>query len=241
MEVLRSTLQPITHNLPPQLRSALVSLLGPTCYKILILDIDPTPSPCLNLAISKSLGLAIIAASAVVKIPQILKLISSGSAAGVSFLSYALETASFAASLAYNVRHQNPFSTYGETALIAVQNVVISVLVLRYQGQGAAAAVFVAAVAAAGYALLDENVVGTRALGYTQVGAGLLGVAAKAPQIWTVWKQGGTGQLSAFAVRALRLPDFISEKFSLFFLFFLFFPPCMHFNQNNSFFFFMRN
>lgn len=136
-----------------------------------------------------------------VKIPQILKLLSSQSAAGVSFLSYALETTSYAASLAYNVRHQNPFSTYGETALIAVQNVVISVLVLRYQGQGAAAAVFVAALAVAGYALLDENVVGLRALGYAQPGAGVLGLAAKAPQIWTVWKQGGTGQLSAFAVR----------------------------------------
>ena len=98
------------------------------------------------------------------------------------------------------MRHQNPFSTYGETALIAVQNIVIAVLVLRYQGQDAAAAVFVAAVAAAGYALLDENVVNPRALGYAQMGAGLLGVAAKAPQIWTVWKQGGTGQLSAFAV-----------------------------------------
>lgn len=200
MEILRSTLQPLTHNLPPQLRSLLLSLLGPTCYKTLILDINPTPSPCLSLAISKSLGLCIIAASSIVKIPQILKLLSSRSAAGVSFLSYALETASFAASLAYNVRHRNPFSTYGETALIAVQNVVIAVLVLRFQGRAVAAAGFVAAVATVGCALLDERVVDQRVLGYAQVGAGLLGVAAKAPQIWTVWKRGGTGQLSAFAV-----------------------------------------
>ncbi len=205
MEVLRSVLQPITHNLPPSIRSVLLSLLGSTCYKTIVLDIDPRPSPCLNLAVSKSLGIAIIAASAVVKIPQILKLLSSQSAAGVSFLSYVLETASYAASLAYNVRHRNPFSTYGETALIAAQNVVISVLVLRYQGRGAAAAVFVAAVAAAGYALLDENVVSMKALGYAQAGAGVLGVASKVPQILTVWKEGGTGQLSAFAVRHLEL------------------------------------
>lgn len=207
MNILRTTLQPITHNLPPPIRTALLSLLGPNCYKTIVLDIDASPSPCLNLAISKSLGVAIIAASAVVKVPQILKLLSSQSAAGVSFLSYALETASYAASLAYNIRHQNPFSTYGETAFIAVQNVVISVLVLRFQGRAAAAAVFVAALAAGGYALLDGNVVGVKALGYAQAGAGLLGVAAKAPQIWTVWKQGGTGQLSAFAVSFFFLPS----------------------------------
>lgn len=164
--------------------------------------------------------MGIIAASAVVKVPQILKLLSARSAAGVSFLSYALETASFAASLAYNVRHQNPFSTYGETALIAVQNVVIAVLVLRYQGQGAAAAVFVAAVAAAGYALLDENVVSPRALGYAQMGAGVLGVAAKAPQIWTVWKQGGTGQLSAFAVCSRAFRSFFPLFILLLFIYF---------------------
>lgn len=202
MELLRSTLQPLTHNLPPPIRTLLLSLLGPTCYRTLILDIDPTPfpSPCLNLFISKSLGLGIVAASSVVKIPQILKLLSSRSAAGVSFLSYALETASFAASLAYNIRHRNPFSTYGETALIAVQNVVIAVLVLRFQGRDGVAAGFVAALAVGGYALLDERVVDGRALGFVQMGAGVLGVAAKAPQIWTVWRQGGTGQLSAFAV-----------------------------------------
>jgi mannose-P-dolichol utilization defect protein 1 len=205
MEVLRSVLQPITHNLPPAIRTALLSLLGSTCYKTIVLDIDPRPSPCLNLAVSKSLGVAIITASAVVKIPQILKLLSSQSAAGVSFLSYVLETASYAASLAYNVRHRNPFSTYGETALIAAQNIAISVLVLRYQGRGGAAAVFVAAVAAAGYALLDENVVSMKALGYAQAGAGVLGVASKVPQILTVWKEGSTGQLSAFAVSHLEL------------------------------------
>lgn len=37
-------------------------------------------------------------------------------------------------------------------------------------------------------------------LAYAQVGAGVAGVLSKAPQIWTVWRQGGTGQLSAFAV-----------------------------------------
>lgn len=201
MDALRSTLQPLTHNLPSPLSTLGTNLLGPQCYKTLILDLDPVSSPaCLKLALSKTLGLGIIAASSIVKIPQILKLLRSRSAAGVSFLSYALETAGFVASLAYNARQGFPFSTWGETALIAVQDVVICVLVLRYQGQGVAAAGFVAGVGACLWALMSEGVVGGKEMGYVQAVAGNLGVASKLPQIWTVWNEGGTGQLSAFAV-----------------------------------------
>lgn len=197
---LQSLLTPITQNLPAPIRDTGVSLLGHHCYKNLIHDIQITDSSCLKLAISKGLGIGIIGASAVVKIPQLLKLLNSQSAAGISFLAYALETASYLISLAYNARQGFPFSTYGETALIAVQNVAIAVLVLKYSGQSAAAAGFVAALGAAGYALFNAGVVDMKMLGYLQAGAGVLGVASKVPQIATVWRQGGTGQLSAFAV-----------------------------------------
>ena len=47
-------------------------------------------------------------------------------------------------------------------------------------------------------------------MGSLMAGAGTLGVVSKLPQIWTVWKEGGTGQLSAFAVGfpvfTLRIP-----------------------------------
>lgn len=197
---LQSLLTPITQNLPAPIRDTGVSLLGHHCYKNLIHDVQITDSSCLKLAISKGLGIGIIGASAVVKIPQLLKLLNSQSAAGISFLAYALETASYLISLAYNARQGFPFSTYGETALIAVQNVAIAVLVLKYSGQSAAAVGFVAALGAAGYALFNAGVVDMKMLGYLQAGAGVLGVASKVPQIATVWRQGGTGQLSAFAV-----------------------------------------
>lgn len=104
------------------------------------------------------------------------------------------------ATLAYNARQGFPFSTYGETALIAAQNVVICVLVLGYQGRSAVAGGFVAALAAGLAALMDERIVDGRALGWVQAVAGNLGVVSKIPQIWTCWREGGTGVLSAFAV-----------------------------------------
>ena len=200
MDAVRNTLQPITRSLPAPLLKIGLSLLGPDCYKSLVLDVDLSSTECLKLATSKALGVGIIAGSSIVKIPQILKLLSSQSASGVSFLSYLLETAAFVVTLVYNARSGFPFSTYGETALIVAQNVVICLLVLKYKGQTVAAGLFTGALVASGWALQNEGLVDMKMLGYAQAGAGVLGVASKAPQIWTIWKQGGTGQLSAFAV-----------------------------------------
>ncbi|KAG4425033.1 hypothetical protein IFR04_001803 [Cadophora malorum] len=203
MDSLRSALQPITHNLPTPIHDLGVSILGESCYKKLLLDIDIESTECIKLAISKGLGIGIIGASSIVKVPQILKLINSRSASGISFLSYLLETSAYLISLAYNVRQEFPFSTYGETGLIMVQNVVIAVLVLHYSGKASAAGLFVAALATGAFTLFSKNIVDMKTLGYLQAGAGALGVAAKLPQILAVWQEGGTGQLSAFAVSDL--------------------------------------
>ncbi|KAF4505580.1 hypothetical protein G6O67_007513 [Ophiocordyceps sinensis] len=200
MDALRSALQPITHNLPGPMRDLGVSLLGEPCYKTLVLDVDVENTACVKLAISKGLGMGIVAASAIVKVPQMLKLVGSQSAKGVSFLSYLLETSALLITLAYNVRNGFPFSTYGETALIMAQNVVISVLVLNYSGRAGMAAVLVAVLAGSMATLFAGGIVDARAMGYLQGAAGVLGVASKLPQILAVWQQGGTGQLSAFAV-----------------------------------------
>jgi mannose-P-dolichol utilization defect 1 len=202
---LRPYLQPITHNLPHPLRDFAISLFGESCYKRLILDVAPTPA-CTSLAISKALGIAIISASSIVKVPQLLKLLQSKSAAGLSFPAYLLETASFAISLAYGARSGFPFSTYGESALIAAQNVVIAALILHLSGKSTGAAAFVAGIAGAGYALANDNIVSMDLLRQLMAAAGAMAVASKVPQILTIYQQGGTGQLSAFAVsKALTL------------------------------------
>ncbi|XDG08948.1 hypothetical protein ABKA04_008563 [Annulohypoxylon sp. FPYF3050] len=203
MEALRTALQPlrpITNALPAPIRDLGVSIIGDTCYKTLILELDPTHSECLKLAISKGLGIGIIGASSIVKVPQIVKLVQSQSSSGISFLSYLLETSSYLISLAYNFRNEFPFSTYGETALILGQNVIITVLVLNYSGRASMAALFVAALATSVVTLFSGGILDMQALSYLQAGAGVLGVASKIPQIAAIYQQGGTGQLSAFTV-----------------------------------------
>lgn len=73
-------------------------------------------------------------------------------------------------------------------------------LVLRYQGREVAAGAFVAGAVVGGGCLWEGRVVGEGVLRGLQAGAGVLGAASKGPQIWEVWRNGGTGQLSAFAV-----------------------------------------
>jgi mannose-P-dolichol utilization defect 1 len=199
---LKPYLLPITTNLPTPISNTLTSLLGAPCHDALLRDLDIITHPeCLSLAISKALGIAIITTASIVKVPQILKLLQSQSAAGLSFTSYVLETASFLITLAYNVRSGWPFSTYGETALILAQDVVIAVLVLHFTRRDGMAGGFVAGVAAVIYALLvSDTLVDAKLMNYLQAGAGVLSIASKLPQILTVYKEGGTGQLSAFAV-----------------------------------------
>ncbi|KIV78366.1 hypothetical protein PV11_10089 [Exophiala sideris] len=199
---LKPYLGPITANLPGPINDFAVGLLGDPCHSALLLDLDVVSHPeCVSLAISKALGVGIIAASAIVKVPQIIKLVQSKSAEGLSFTSYLLETASFVITLAYNVRNGFPFSTYGETSLIAIQDVVISVLILVYSGKTAQAGAFVAAVGSVVYALIvSDTLVSTEQMTSLQAFAGALGISSKLPQILTIWRTGGTGQLSAFAV-----------------------------------------
>ncbi|POS86707.1 hypothetical protein EPUL_002193, partial [Erysiphe pulchra] len=200
MENLRAIIQSVTYNLPLPIRELGISILGDKCYKDLLLEVDLGSIQCFKLAISKGLGIGIIGASTVVKVPQIIKLIKSRSATGLSFFAYLLETSSYLISLAYSIRKGFPFSTFGETGLILLQNIIIAILILSYSGRTNTVAVFVAALSITTFALFKSDFIDIKVLSIFQAAAGLLGVTSKIPQIITIWSEGQTGQLSAFAV-----------------------------------------
>lgn len=200
---LRPYITPCAAALPPSVSLPLIQLLTPACYSSLLLKFDPASDPaCVQLALSRAIGVGIIALSTIIKLPQLLKLVRSRSSRGLSFTSYLLETAAYLCTLAYNFRAGNHFSTYGEIGLIAVQNVAIAVLILQYSGKGTvAAAVFVPAVAAACYALFNDGLIDAKTMGLLQAATIPLSLASKVPQIVAVARNKSTGQLSAFAVR----------------------------------------
>ena len=86
-----------------------------------------------------------------------------------------------------------------------MQNVCICFLVLEYSGKGNMGSMMIAALAGAGFLLFNSDIVDMELLQYLQMGAGIVGTASKLPQILGNWREGGTGQLSAFTVSLKRI------------------------------------
>jgi len=219
MDVLQSIVTPITHNIPDVLRAPAEGLIGAKCYHSLVWNFDLFDVDCLKYALSKGLGLGIVLGGSIVKIPQILKIVTSRSARGLSLPAYILETAAYAISLAYASRNHFPFSTYGENFFLTVQNVVITLLIVWYSGARTATGRPLSAgssvrmrgnlngviigslfVVVAAISLSSDALVPPSLLSLLQATTVPLSLISKAPQIASNHRHKSTGNLSAFAV-----------------------------------------
>ncbi|KAJ3098527.1 hypothetical protein HDU97_003946 [Phlyctochytrium planicorne] len=152
------------------------------------------------LLVSKGLGIGLVLGGAIIKMPQILKIVMRKSAAGVSFASYALETSAYIAGLAYNVRQGNPFNTYGEHAFMAVANVIVVTLMFHYKSAHRRLSFLLLLTFCFTYSLFDARIVSDTILLSLQWVAILIGVFSKVPQIMENRETRSTGQLSAVTV-----------------------------------------
>jgi uncharacterized protein with PQ loop repeat len=85
---------------------------------------------CNKLLLSKILSLGIVTGGLIVKVPQIIKLLKSGSATGMSLISLWIETFALLVAITYNMRKGFPFMTFGESFFIFMQNnVLISIII----------------------------------------------------------------------------------------------------------------
>ena len=82
----------------------------------------------MSVAVSKALSIMIIGGSLTLQAPQIYKIVSSKSAAGLSALGWAVSIASLTLSIIYNVRMEHPFTTWGENIFVVAQLVILTLL-----------------------------------------------------------------------------------------------------------------
>lgn len=87
---------------------------------------------CFKLILAKLLGYLIIVGSMLYKLPQIFTILRGKSAGGLSLPMYLLEIIGFTITFGYNLRSNNPFSTYGENVFMILSNVAIIVLIFKY-------------------------------------------------------------------------------------------------------------
>lgn len=97
-----------------------------------------------------------------------------------------------------------PFSAFGETCFLALQNLAILALVYRFNGTPGRGAL-VAALAAAAAAAFFGGRVSKRQIGTAYECASLLATAARVPQIWSNFRSKATGQLSGVTCGANAL------------------------------------
>ena len=154
------------------------------------LDVD-----CAKEVISKCLGYAIVVASCVVKVPQILKIVNAGNAEGVSFFSQFLDILTYSANLSYCFIAQYPFSAYGDSLFNFIQTVAIAHLCVMYAKKPAQAAGF-SITCVFMLILLCSGVVPIRFLQLFNSLNIFVVICSRGSQIMTNLKNKSTGQLS---------------------------------------------
>ncbi|RKP21387.1 phosphoserine phosphatase serb [Rozella allomycis CSF55] len=155
---------------------------------------------CNKLLISKALGIGIILGSSIVKIPQILTIVNSLSVDGLSLLSYSLESWCSVISSVYNIKNGYPFSTYGESVFISVQNLVIVALIFLIRKKVKSFLVFSILFLWFSYQCLYLAKPGDLNLGYLQQATIPIIVLSRIPQIYSIYKNKSTGKLSAITI-----------------------------------------
>lgn len=149
---------------------------------------------CMKRVISKVLGYGIIAGACIVKIPQIIRFLSKGSVAGVSYTATYLDLIGYIAQCVYHITLGSPWSAYGEAVIITVQSIGIVLLMWGYQWPGTlhvvAVSLLLAATAQASLMMPSDS------LQYLQWATTALFVSSRAWQIVANAQQGSTGELS---------------------------------------------
>jgi len=140
------------------------------------------------------------------KVPQMLIIFSGKSARGLSLFAYTLETAAYAITTVYALRHGFPFSTYGENFFLSIQNIAVTLLIISYSRPRLASTTesrlpqLLAASALAAASICALFFAPPTALQGLQMLTVPLSILSKLPQISQNYRAQSTGQLSTIAV-----------------------------------------
>ncbi|GAB9464991.1 Mannose-p-dolichol utilization defect 1 protein [Globisporangium polare] len=185
----------------------------PACFDAFFTQHDFANVACLKLVVSKALGYAIITGSLILKLPQILKILSAKDVTGLTPASFYMEVLLYVSSTIYNVLRGYPVSTWGENLVILVQNVVLVLLLWAYYTPKIAYATrFGLAVVFAG--LTAGMLLTPPEYQWALASAGIpVSIVARIPQIFSNFKQGHTGQL-AFVTLVLNFGGSVARLFT---------------------------
>lgn len=172
------------------------------CFEAFFTKHDFTNGECLKLTLSKLVGFAIIAGSAILKVPQIVKILKAGSVEGISKILFYVETLQFINGASWSIKAGIPFSVYGEQVIILVQNAIIILLFWTYSKTIGLPEKLVLFFAFTTYSFLlfsGNRYLGEEAWFYIEKMNMVLLLPSKLPQIMDNFWNKSTGQLAFFS------------------------------------------
>lgn len=177
----------------------LCSLLYPEkcCRKILFNFL--IEQECLKIILIKTLGYGIIFGSTMVKLPQLIKLLAAKSGFGVSLFSVLLELLALSFASSYSYANGFPFSAWGESLFIMLMTSIIAFLIIYYDNSKSQSLIFMVSFGIVISILLSGRVP-MNILWIGQVSALPLMISSKLIQVWSNFKNGHTGNLSALTI-----------------------------------------
>mmetsp|Transcript_2715 Transcript_2715/g.4614 ORF Transcript_2715/g.4614 Transcript_2715/m.4614 type:complete len:173 (+) Transcript_2715:44-562(+) len=163
------------------------------CYIKFFVDKDFADVDCIKQTLSKAVGLAIVAGSGILKFPQIIKIITSGSVEGLSSISSYIETVMYMQVAAFAISQGIPFSVYGENLIISAQNFIIIFLIWKYNRKIELTEKFLAFIFLSMYTAVlftkgNFGVIGPAQWKMISSSTSMLNIAARLPQIMTNFK-----------------------------------------------------
>ncbi|KAK8884462.1 PQ-loop repeat-containing protein 3 [Tritrichomonas musculus] len=102
------------------------------CCNVIFMDWNLRDKECISLFMSKAIGYGLIAFSSILKLPQLFVIIRHKSGYGLSITSLFMEIVANVLAYSYHRQKGFPFSTFGETLLIMIQNIFIAFFVTHY-------------------------------------------------------------------------------------------------------------
>eukprot|EP00871_Galdieria_phlegrea_P001958 jgi/Galph1/2763/GphlegSOOS_G1378.1 len=149
---------------------------------------------CLLLERTSSLiGYLVVGFSAVYKMPQIWRLMRKRSGQGVSLAAYLLETVGILLSLLYCVKSGFPWETFAENGLVAIQNIIISGMLIHYHAFDSSLIALIIVYLLCSFLYLWQLPMGWK---YLQIASVPLIYVSKIPQLLMNHRKQSTGELS---------------------------------------------
>jgi len=178
-------------------------LFDRVCCKKFIYDLDFKDSACLKLVSTKLLGYAIVAGASAVKLPQVFKIITAKSGAGITVIGVLLELLAITFNACYSFRNNFPFSAWGEAIFLAIETLFIAFLILWYDGNKGKALTFLSIYVAVVATLIHPDFVSRDVMWWLQSTVLPLAVTGKMFQAIKNYKAQHTGQISALTAWAI--------------------------------------